>query len=151
MMREAVFKDELYEFLMRSYNLSCISERVFKHFSDIYKGEYKGLAYAISAEELLAEWQFYIEQLRVNRSYKSMSNDQALIYDLAVILSKNAEYRELMERKKIEERAAEMRKAAEVEIDAGALRAIKKNSKEQILAAAKRRADLFREVTHNGN
>lgn len=140
MMREAVFKDELYEFLMRSYNLSCMSTRIYKHFSDIYKGEYKGLAYAIGPEELLSEWKFYLEQLRANRSYKSMSNDQALIYDMAVILGKNAEYRELMEKKKIEAQVKQAQKQAEPDIDLSAIQSTTASSRK-----SKRRAELYQE------
>ena len=151
MMAEAVTKDDLYHFLLDSYNLSLINGKTWKDFDLIYKGTYRRLSYAIGPEELLNEWKYYLDYLRECRKFKTMTNDQALNYDLVVILCKNAEYREIMARKKTEEQVREAQKNAEVEIDKNALAALRRHNSQRQIAASKRRAELFKEVMGDGN
>lgn len=149
MMAEAVIKDDLYHFLLDSYNLSLINGKTWKDFDSIYNGTYRRLAYAIGPEELLNEWKYYLDYLRECRRFKTMTNDQALNYDLVVILCKNAEYREMMKKKKVEEQVVEAQKSAEVDIDMDAMTLMHRhNGRQQI---ANRRAELFKEVMGDVN
>jgi hypothetical protein len=151
MMAEAVAKDDLYHFLLDSYNLSLINGKTWKDFDLIYKGTYRRLSYAIGPEELFNEWQYYLDYLRECRKFKTMTNDQALNYDLVVILCKNAEYREIMAKKKTEAQVREAQKSAEVEMNKNALAALRRHNSQRQIAASKRRAQLFKEVMGDGN
>ena len=150
-MKLAVEKDDLYNFLISHYRISCVNNALFTRLQAIYDGSYKGLLYPISPEELLNEWEYYFPQLVEARKYKNMTDDQAVPYDLAILLTKNAEYRELMEKKKVEEQVREAQKSAEVKLDIDALNAMRKNNSKQQIAAANRRAELFKEVMGDGN
>ena len=82
-------------------------------FADIYNGALKGLAYAIGPQELLAEWQYYWNELCDIRRNKNLTGETALNYDLAVVLGKNAEYRKIKEKERV---AREVRKQQEEEV-----------------------------------
>lgn len=121
-MKVAIDKDNVYRFILDNYRVSCVNSFTFKKLDEIYNGTYKGLAYPISPEELLDEWKFYYPQLIEIRKYKSMDREQAVAYDLAVLLGKSAEYREIIKKKKVEERVKNAQKDDEVEIDMSALK-----------------------------
>ena len=93
-MKVAIDKDNVYRFILDNYRVSCVNSFTFKKLDEIYNGTYKGLAYPIGPEELLDEWKFYYPQLIEIRKYKSMDREQAVAYDLAVLLGKTLEYRE---------------------------------------------------------
>lgn len=120
-MKLAVDKDELYKFIVSHYDVSYISTAFFTRLNAIYDGSYPRLAYPISPEELLHEWEYYFAQLVEVRKYKNISGEQAIAYDLAILLSKNAEYRSTMEQKKVEKQAKEAQKKAEPDIDWSAI------------------------------
>jgi hypothetical protein len=82
-------------------------------FDDIYNGALKGMAYAIGPNELLAEWQYYWDELCAIRRNKGITGEGAINYDLAVLLGKNAEYRDIKEKERV---AREVRKQQEEEI-----------------------------------
>ena len=147
----AIDKDNVYRFILDNYRVSCVNSFTFKKLDEIYNGTYKGLAYPIGPEELLDEWKFYYQQLMEIRKYKSMDREQAVSYDLAVLLGKNAEYREYIERKKSEEQVRVSQRTSECKIDEKAMEAIQKSVSSQRQQASSRTADLFREVMGNGD
>ena len=150
-MKVAIDKDNVYRFILDNYRVSCVNSFTFKKLDEIYNGTYKGLAYPIGPEELLDEWKFYYPQLIEIRKYKSMDREQAVAYDLAVLLGKNAEYREYIERKKSEEQARVAQRTSEYEIDEKAMEAIQRSVSSQRQKASSRTADLFQEVMGNGD
>ena len=85
------------------------------------------------------------------RKYKSMDREQAVSYDLAALLGKNAEYREYIERKKSEEQARVSQRTSECKIDEKVMEAIQKSVSSQRQQASSRTADLFREVMGSGD
>lgn len=147
----AIDKDNVYRFILDNYRVSCVNSFTFKKLDEIYNGTYKGLAYPIGPEELLDEWKFYYPQLIEIRKYKSMDREQAIAYDLAVLLGKNLEYREYIERKKSEEQARVAQRTSEYEIDEKAMEAIQRSVSSQRQKASSRTADLFQEVMGNGD
>lgn len=147
----AIDKDNVYRFILDNYRVSCVNSFTFKKLDEIYNGTYKGLAYPIGPEELLDEWKFYYPQLIEIRKYKSMDREQAVAYDLAVLLGKNLEYREYIERKKSEEQARVAQRTSEYEIDEKAMEAIQRSVSSQRQKASSRTADLFQEVMGNGD
>ena len=120
-MKETIDKDNIYHFILNNYRVSCVSTLIFTKLDAIYNGTYKGLAYPIGPEELLNEWQLYYHRLVEIRKYKNMDRDQAISYDLAILLGKNAEYREYIEKKKTEEIVKQAQKNSNDEIDTTAL------------------------------
>ena len=69
--------------------------------NDIYNGTLKGLAYSIEPAELLAEWQYYWDELCAIRRNKTIVGESALNYDLAILLSRNAEYKKIKEKEQV--------------------------------------------------
>lgn len=116
-MKETIDKDNIYHFILNNYRVSCVNTLTFTKLDAIYNGTYKGLAYPIGPEELLDEWQLYYPRLLDIRKYKNMDRDQAISYDLAILLGKNAEYREYIEKKKTEEIVKQAQKNSNDEID----------------------------------
>lgn len=113
----AIAKDDIYRFIISHYQLSCVTDRFFTKLDSIYTGTYKGLAYPIGPRELLDEWQFYWELLLSNRRFKDMSNEQALAYDIATLLSLNADYRREVAQKNMEKEVISAQKNVVDEID----------------------------------
>ena len=142
-------RDDLYRFVLENYQISRVNNLQWTKLSHIYDGTYKGLAYKISQVELLEEWKFYMPELIENRKYKNMTGEQAFNYDLAIVLSKNIEYREFLEKKKLEEQVNESQRINENDVNSEVMTIIQRNSGKQ--NAANRRADLFKEVFDNGD
>lgn len=147
--RERFAKDDVYKFIAAHYRISSVNNELYTRINAIYDGSYNGLVYPIGPEELLAEWEYYFLQLVEARKYKNMTGDQAVRYDLAILLSKNAEYREMMERKNLEEQVKEAQRNTNVNVDETAMALMQKNLSRQ--QTGNRRADLFKEVMGNGN
>lgn len=107
-----LYKDNLCQWIFKQYRLSFLSTRMYMKLDDIYNGTFKGLAYAIGPKELLAEWQYYWDELCAIRRNKSITGEGAINYDLAVLLGKNAEYRQIKEKERV---AREVRRQREME------------------------------------
>lgn len=115
--KERFARDDVYNFIITHYRISNVNNSLFTRINAIYDGTYNGLAYPIGPEELLAEWEYYMNYLRNARKGKDMTDTQAVPYDLAVLLSKNTEYREMVNRKKLEEQVKEAQKSKEPDVD----------------------------------
>lgn len=145
-MKLAIEKDEVYNFIISHYRISCTNKSLFTRLSSVYDGSYYGLVYPIPPDELLGEWEYYFPQLIEARKYKNMTDDQAVSYDLAILLTKNAEYRKMMEKKKVEEQVKAAQKSVEVEID---MSAIQNNT--AVSRGNRRLANLYEEFIGGGN
>ena len=100
-----VVRDELTRWIMGRYNLSCMSKRPYEKLASVDNGTYNGLAYAISWVELLDEWKYYWDEICAVLSGKELVYEAAVNYSIAILLSKNAEYREMLKRREAEEAA----------------------------------------------
>lgn len=100
-----VVRDELNRWIMARYNLSCMSKRLYEKLASVNNGTYNGLAYAISWVELLDEWKYYWDEICAVLSGKELVYEAAVNYSIAILLSKNAEYREMLKRREAEEAA----------------------------------------------
>lgn len=108
-----VYKDNLCQWLFKQYRISFLSNRMYIKLDDVYNGALKGMVYAIGPKELLAEWQYYWDELCAIRRNKGITGEGAINYDLAVLLGKNAEYRDIKEKERV---AREVRKQQEEEV-----------------------------------
>lgn len=142
-----VAKDELNRWIMSQYNLSCMSKRLYEKLASVNNGTYKGLAYAISWAELLDEWKYYLDEICGVLRGKNLVCEAAVNYSIAILLSKNAEYREVLKRRKVEDEVRKVQR--ENEIDSVALEMIQINSNRN--TRGNRRAELFKEVMGNGD
>lgn len=136
--KEIVYRDALYKWIGLHYNLSCISDSLYRTFASIYDGTYKGLMYPIAAEELLEEWQFYFKELCAIRSRKGIVGELAIRYDIAVLLSRNAEYRQHKQKEKIAQEVKRQQQEEQMAINIQAIKTTKQ-SRNKI-------ADLYKEI-----
>lgn len=136
-----VAKDELAQWVAEKYGLSCISSRMFMKFNEIYSGTFHGLAYPILPMELLDEWKYFWDELCGIRQYKALTGEQAVNYDIAILLNKNAEYRK---KKQSEKLAREIQKQQQDSIVVDTSAITKKAKKHKI-------ADLYTEMTGGEN
>ena len=142
-----VIRDELNRWVMARYNLSCISKRLYEKLASVNNGTYKGLAYAISWQELLDEWKYYWDEICGVLRGKELVYEAAVNYSIAILLRKNAEYREILKRREVEEEARKVQR--ENDIDSIALEMIQKNANRNV--HGNRRAELFKEVMGDGD
>ena len=96
-----IAKDELAQWVASQYGLSCISSRLFMKLNDIYSGAFHGLAYPILPTELIDEWKYFWDELCAIRRYKTLVGEQAVNYDIAILLNRNAEYRQTKEKERV--------------------------------------------------
>ena len=118
-----IAKDEIAKWMIHKYNISFISSKLYIKLSDIYNGTFRGLAYPIGPIELLEEWQYYWNELRSIRQYKGIVGEQAINYDLTILLNKNAEYRRIKEKERIAREIREQQKVDELQIDVNQIQA----------------------------
>ena len=142
-----VIRDELNRWVMARYNLSCISKRLYEKLASVNNGTYKGLAYAISWQELLDEWKYYWDEICGVLRGKELVYEAAVNYSIAILLRKNAEYREILKRREVEEETRKVQR--ENDIDSVALEMIQKNANRN--THGNRRVELFKEVMGDGN
>lgn len=142
----AAEKDDVYNFIVDNYNISCTNSTFFTRLQSVYDGSYVGLLYPISPVELLAEWEYYMPELKEGRKLRGMTDAQAVPYDLAILLGRNAEYREIMEKRKVEERVKKAHKSTEVEVDLSEI-----HKPNNISRGSRRLANLYEEFIGGEN
>lgn len=147
--KEAVAEDEIYHWMIDKYSVSIINQRLFMKLKDIYSGKMHGLVYPIPASELMDEWKYYWDELCDIRRYKRLTGEQAINYDLAVLLGKNVEYRDMLVRKNVQEETAINAQKDEIKVEADIINAMQKNNCRT--SNSNRRAELFRQVMGDGN
>lgn len=132
-------RDELNRWIMVQYNLSCMSKRLYEKLASVNNGTYKGLAYAISWAELLDEWKYYWDEICGVLRGKELVYEAAVNYSIAILLSKNAEYREIKQKEKIEREIIEQQRLNNIEVDIGKTSQSKWKTKNRI-------ADFYKEI-----
>jgi hypothetical protein len=137
-----IAKDELAQWVASQYGLSCISSRLFMKLNDIYSGTFHGLAYPILPTELLEEWKYFWDELCAIRKYKAIVGEQAVNYDVAILLNRNAEYRKRKQSEQLAREIQQQQKNSIVVVDTSAI--TKKTKKHKI-------ADLYIEMTGGEN
>lgn len=119
-------KDNIFIWMCWQYNVSKIDDRVFERLDQIYKGGFKGQAYAISPKELLEEWQYFIDELRaIHYRQNIQSNNNAILYDLSILINWNAKYREAMQKRDIANQEREREEATREYIDYSKVQGLK--------------------------
>lgn len=106
---EYLDKDDLYKFIVNTYELSVVPPSIFHKLAAIYSGTYKGMTVKITPNELLDMWKRKLNYL--NRIYdKKVSTGNTfekagrVNYDLSVLISKYDSYLEWKEQQEILER-----------------------------------------------
>lgn len=142
-----VAKGDITQWMTQKYDISLISNRIYIKLSEIYNGAFRGQAYKIGPTELLEEWKYYWNELCSIRQYKNIIGEQAINYDLTILLNKNAEYRRIKEKERIAREIREQQRE-ESKIDTEAMPLLMKNTQRK--NTGNRRASLFEEVMGDG-
>ena len=144
--RDSVFRDKMYWWFVEKYNLSSVTDYFFTKLASIYDGTYTGLAYPISGEELFEEWQYYFDELNEISKNKDMRGEPLMIYHLGILLSRNAEYRDI---KKKECLAKEIQKQQqdEVKVNQDTMFVSSRNARQR----KNKTADLYKEMVGDEN
>lgn len=136
-------KDALNRWLMQQYGLSLMGNTIYTKLDSVYKGTYHGLAYAISPLELHTEWQYYWDELHSIQRSKGLVGEQAINYALAIVLSRNAEYRRIKEKEKVAQEVRLQQRAEELVINPSVMKT-RRQPKNKI-------ADLYKELNGGEN
>lgn len=131
----AIAKTDITQWMTKQYDVSLISNRIYVKLSEIYNGSFRGLAYPIGPMELLEEWKYYWNELCSIRQYKSIIGEQAINYDLTILLNKNAEYRRIKEKERVARAVMEQQKVEPIIIP-----------KMQTRKQSNKIADLYKEM-----
>lgn len=141
--RIQVAKDELGRWMIAQYDISLLSARTYMKLNDIYNGTFKGLAYPIGPVELFEEWQYYWNELCSIRRNKAITGEAAINYDLAILLSRNADYRKAKEKEKIAQEIRRQQKKEETIVNINVMKT-RWQPKNKV-------ADLYKEMNGGGD
>lgn len=111
----AIVKEDVFNFIKDTYDITIIPTTVWQKLSNIYNGTFKGMTYGIPPEHLLDMWERKIDMLngianRNNTKGKTMNADQRINYDLSVLVNKYDSYLKWLEKQKILEAEKEIEK-----------------------------------------
>ena len=111
----AVVKENVFNFIKDTYDITIIPTTVWQKLSNIYNGTFKGMTYGIPPEHLLDMWERKIDMLngianRNNTKGRTMNVDQRINYDLSVLVNKYDSYLKWLEKQKILEAEKEIEK-----------------------------------------
>ena len=111
----AVAKENVFNFIKDTYDITIIPTTVWQKLSNIYNGTFKGMTYGIPPEHLLDMWERKIDMLngianRNNTKGRTMNVDQRINYDLSVLVNKYDSYLKWLEKQKILEAEKEIEK-----------------------------------------
>ena len=111
----AVIKEDVFNFIKDTYDITIIPTTVWQKLSNIYNGTFKGMTYGIPPEHLLDMWERKIDMLngianRNNTKGRTMNVDQRINYDLSVLVNKYDSYLKWLEKQKILEAEKEIEK-----------------------------------------
>ena len=137
-----IAKDEIYKFISSQYNISYVGSTTVFKLNSIYNGTLKGLAYPIAPTELFDEWKYYWDELCAIRQNKGLVREQAMNYDIAILLNKNAEYRKRKQSEKLAREIQRQQQEDAVIVDTNII--TKKTKRHKI-------ADLYTEMTGGEN
>ena len=102
----SIYRDEIYQFIRESYNITIIPTTIWNKLSDIYTGTFKGMIQGIPPEHLLDMWRRKINFLNKNAKKKEikgvyMRPDQRINYDLTILVNKYDSYLEWKRQQKL--------------------------------------------------
>lgn len=119
-------KDNIFVWISKEYNISKVNDRVFEKLDQVYKGTTKGQIYEISPKELLKEWKYYIDDLKaIHYRHNIKGGNNAILYDLSILVDWNARYREDMRKRKIAEQERAREEATKEYIDYSKIQGLK--------------------------
>ena len=119
-------KDNIFVWISKEYNISKVNDRVFEKLDQVYKGTTKGQIYEISPKELLKEWKYYIDDLKaVHYRQNIKGGNNAILYDLSILVDWNARYREDMRKREIAEQEKVREEATKEYIDYSKVQGLK--------------------------
>lgn len=119
-------KDNIFVWISKEYNISKVNDRVFEKLDQVYKGKAKGQIYEISPKELLKEWKYYIDDLKaIHYRQNIKGGNNAILYDLSILVDWNARYREDMRKRKIAEQERVREEATKEYIDYSKVQGLK--------------------------
>ena len=93
----AIYKDLIYEFMLKNYDLKVIPNVVFQKLDAFYSGQFKGLSQPIKPEELYEMWTTkmnYLNKVNIRNMQlgKSITGSSRIKYDLSILLNKYDDY-----------------------------------------------------------
>ena len=102
---DAIYKDLIYEFMLKNYNVKVIPNVVFQKLDAFYSGEFKGLSQPMKPEDLYFMWTKKIKYLnkiavRNRQLGKKIEGVSRIKYDLSVLLNKYDDYLKWKEQQK---------------------------------------------------
>lgn len=92
-----IYKDLIYDFMLKNYDLKVIPNIVFQKLDAFYSGQFKGLSQPIKPEELYEMWitkMNYLNKVNVRNMQlgKSIEGGSRIKYDLSILLNKYDDY-----------------------------------------------------------
>lgn len=115
----AITKENVFEFIKDSYDVTIVPTTVWQKLSDIYNGTFKGMSVGIPPEHLLDMWKRKIDMLngiadRNKTKGLVMSSDKRINYDLSILINKYDSYLRWLEKQKIIEAEKEIEKSENI-------------------------------------
>ena len=102
----AITKENVFEFIKDSYDVTIVPTTVWQKLSDIYNGTFKGRSVGIPPEHLLDMWKRKINMLN-GIAYRNktkgivMGFDKRINYDLSILINKYDSYLRWLEKQRI--------------------------------------------------
>lgn len=102
----ALYKEEINQFILSEYDISIIPSSVWQKLGYIYSGTFRGMSVGISPEELIDMWKRKIDYLNkiANQNItkgKEMNPEQRINYDLSILINKYDGYLKWKESQKM--------------------------------------------------
>lgn len=115
----AITKENVFEFIKDSYDVTIVPTTVWQKLSDIYNGTFKGMSVGIPPEHLLDMWKRKIDMLNgiADRNKTKgfvMSSDKRINYDLSILVNKYDSYLRWLEKQRIIEAEKEIEKSENI-------------------------------------
>lgn len=115
----AITKENVFEFIKDSYDVTIVPTTVWQKLSDIYNGTFKGMSVGIPPEHLLDMWKRKIDMLngiadRNKTKGLVMSSDKRINYDLSILINKYDSYLRWLEKQRIIEAEKEIEKSENI-------------------------------------
>lgn len=112
-------RDEIFEFIKESYDLTIIPSNIWQKLSNIYNGTFKGMSIGIPPSDLLDMWKRKIDMLNnIEKRNESkgvhMKPEQRVTYDLSILVNKYDSYLRWKEKQKILEVEKETEKSQNI-------------------------------------
>lgn len=113
----AITKENIFNFIRETYDITIVPTTVWQKLSDIYCGTFKGMTAGIPPEHLLDMWKRKIDMLNTIADKNKtkgiqMLSDKRISYDLSILVNKYDSYLRWLEKQKIIE--AENKKKIEL-------------------------------------